>query len=161
MYDYYLSFVHTAKIILFFVSFVDVFDRMISFFSDRTMPRFQFTFTFKICTSMSTISPKPSGQQIMFVEFMQNVFLYFVSKFRMSVKNFLTGFDHEYELDVIPGGLTPVFVVNADYVNRSIVVSAEIKLCVDLFMTCSPSIELFHKIPFVPNSVRLKRGTLL
>ncbi|WAR20774.1 hypothetical protein MAR_014748 [Mya arenaria] len=56
-------------------------------------------------------------------------------------------------------GMNLFFVGNVRLGEGTVQLTAELKLCVDLFAACLPPIELFHDIPFTPNSIRRKRAT--
>jgi len=42
--------------------------------------------------------------------------------------------------------------------DGSVYLSTDMELCVDKFLTCLPSVELFYELPFSPNTIRRKRG---
>ncbi|WAR20850.1 CRB-like protein [Mya arenaria] len=56
-------------------------------------------------------------------------------------------------------GMNLFFVGNVRLNEGTVHLTAEFKLCADLFAVCLPPIELFHDIPFIPNGNRRKRET--
>lgn len=72
-----------------------------------------------------------------------------------------TGTDIKWDTSIEFLGIKVYLLANLDIVNGSIVLDAEIKACSQNFIVCLPSIELFHKIKFLPGVSRHKRAMAL
>lgn len=75
---------------------------------------------------------------------------------------YVTEIDKEIDLDLKLFGMKLYLLTNAKLKNKTVYLSAEVKLCTGLFATCLPPIDLFHNIKFdLGTSCRRKRCKIL